>query len=341
MLVPIPSSKTPSCPEPSDWHALALLLEVTAQRTRQIQPPILRPFLQAVTDKQTVLSTTHPARFRTTPTSLPDWSWRTEVAYLQREDPTLKPLFTYLVHGHLPLGLSPKSTEHFKAQSTFFDFSGDGLLVHLAHPSSTRGGRELIQQIVIPRALVPKILDAYHDSPLGGGRLAAVKTLSKILFKYWWEDMRKDVTSCCQSCLVCQQRKSPHRRQVAPVGRHPPVSFPFQRIGLDYLTIQPPTQRGKLKVLVVTDHLTKYSEAFAFAKENSRNTAQVLFDSIVCRHGCPRQIQRQALPEQSHQGTDSPIRYQTYQHHPVQSSLQRPNRTLQQHSNPDASRICT
>ena len=181
MLVPIPSSKTPSCPEPSDWHALALLLEVTAQRTRQIQPPILRPFLQAVTDKQTVLSTTHPARFRTTPTSLPDWSWRTEVAYLQREDPTLKPLFTYLVHGHLPLGLSPKSTEHFKAQSTFFDFSGDGLLFHLAHPSSTRGGRELIQQIVVPRALVPKILDAYRGIPLGGGHLAAVKTLSKIL----------------------------------------------------------------------------------------------------------------------------------------------------------------
>jgi len=221
------------------------------------------------------------------------FSWRHEVACMQRADDALKALVTYKELQRLPKGMTAKEIERFKAEAAYFDFDSDGVLVHLAHPSTTRGGREYVHQIVIPRVLVPKVLDAFHDSPLSGGHMAAPKTYAKILLKYFWEGMRRDIHEYCRSCQVCQQRNSPKNRQKPGVGQHVPVSSPFERIGIDYLTIRPPSARGNVKVLVVTDHLTKYAEAFSFAEENHVNSAWVLFSQIVCRHGCPRQIATQ------------------------------------------------
>lgn len=64
-------------------------------------------------------------------------------------------------------------------------------------------------RFVVPRKseFIPKILQLYHDSPLGG-HSGDVKTYLRIAAEWFWVGMRKNVAFHVRHCEVCQRQKS-------------------------------------------------------------------------------------------------------------------------------------
>lgn len=149
---------------------------------------------------------------------------------LQRKDPTLADIITYLETEELPSsGAAAKAIVH-SIDDYYLD--PNGLLCHLWVPKGRR-----IQapksQLVVPTPLRHEILVGGHDDPLAG-HLGVNKTYDKLRDKYYWPKMFADVQHWCLSCTHCQMKKSPKQPQTAPILPIP-VEGPFDRVALDCL----------------------------------------------------------------------------------------------------------
>ena len=52
----------------------------------------------------------------------------------------------------------------------------------------------------------------------------------------------------------------------------------------------PPHKRGNQYVIVFSDYLTKWAEAFAMEKADGATVARILFEEIICRYGAPARL---------------------------------------------------
>ena len=68
-----------------------------------------------------------------------------------------------------------------------------------------------------------------------------------------------------------------------------PKVRPFQKISMDINKMPYTTTRGNTCVLVVTDYLTKWVEAFPLPDEQVETILPCVLD-VICRHGCPEEI---------------------------------------------------
>lgn len=53
-------------------------------------------------------------------------------------------------------------------------------------------------QLVVPKALCPVVIQACHDLPEPGERLAFKATYDKVRDRYWWPTMSTDITQHCK-----------------------------------------------------------------------------------------------------------------------------------------------
>ncbi|CAM1295634.1 Uncharacterised protein r2_g496 [Pycnogonum litorale] len=57
-------------------------------------------------------------------------------------------------------------------------------------------------RLLVPRSLVPEILNAYHCDPMGG-HPGEAQVLSRLMEKYTWPGIRHDVNKLCKNCKLC------------------------------------------------------------------------------------------------------------------------------------------
>ena len=88
---------------------------------------------------------------------------------------------------------------------------------------------------------------------------------------------------------VCQMKKSPMQRQTAPILPIP-VEGPFDRVTLDCLGPFPVTTSNNRYIVVFSDYLTRYPEAFAVPSIDAATIADLLVNHIMPRHGAPRTL---------------------------------------------------
>ena len=82
--------------------------------------------------------------------------------------------------------------------------------------------------------------------------------LSLLRERFYWPSVYRDTIEHLESCRKCLLRKSNvPEAELVPIS----VSRPMELVYLDYLYLEP--YKGKIEnVLVVTDHFTKYAQAF-------------------------------------------------------------------------------
>ena len=62
---------------------------------------------------------------------------------------------------------------------------------------------------------------------------------------------------------------------------------PMELVCMDFLKLE--TAKGGIEnVLVITDHFTKYVQAYATKNQTARTTAKVLFENFVVHYGFPK-----------------------------------------------------
>ena len=110
-------------------------------------------------------------------------------------------------------------------------FRRDGLLYRRWMPPGCNEEGMMVEQLVLPVRCRGVVIKLAHEIPLAG-YLGKDKTAKRILQRFYWPTVHKDVAEFCRSCEQCQ--KSTKRREPkAPLIPLPIVSEPFRRIAMD------------------------------------------------------------------------------------------------------------
>ena len=101
--------------------------------------------------------------------------------------------------------------------------------------------------------------------------------------------MREDINIWVSKCDVCARNKQPNQNPRGSMGDMR-TGAPMNRIAADLIGPLPETLRGNKFILVVTDHFSKWAEAFPVQNKSASTCANFVAKEIVSRFGCPLTI---------------------------------------------------
>ena len=146
----------------------------------------------------------------------------------------------------------------------------NGLLYQIVQKSG-----KVIEQLLVPQPHRSTVLQLAHTHLLGG-HLGVEKTKERVLQRFCWPGVHKDIENYCRSCPECQATapKPIYRNPLVPL---PIIETPFERIGMDIVGPLPKSARGHQYILVMVDYATRYPEAIPLRKANAKQIAKELF----------------------------------------------------------------
>ncbi|GFS47181.1 hypothetical protein TNCV_2053491 [Trichonephila clavipes] len=115
-------------------------------------------------------------------------------------------------------------------------------------------------QLILPKTRVSTVLKELPGSPTGG-HFGVMKTLQKVLERFYWNNVWSAVEKCCRTCDPCAARKGPRKRTRGRLQLYN-VGAPFERIAFDILGPLPRSSNDNKNILVFMDYFTKWPEAY-------------------------------------------------------------------------------
>ena len=161
------------------------------------------------------------------------------------------------------------------------------ILYHLCTPRYKGKAKvdPVVQQLCLPRKLRDDVIMGYYDN---NGHIGFDKLYASIHDKYYWPSMYAHLSDYVRSCSDCQYTKRPVHLKKAPL-KSLPVEDVFSRFHLDYLGPLP-LSNGFRYILVAIDSTSLYPEIHPTKTCDADETAQVLYDQVFSRYGCPLRI---------------------------------------------------
>lgn len=138
-----------------------------------------------------------------------------------------------------------------------------------------------IKQLVLPERYRAVVLKFLHDEC---GHLGIDKTCELLEDRFFWPRMSNDVEQYIKTCGRCVVRKTLPQR-AAPLNQIM-SSGPLDLVCIDFLQIEPDS-KGLASVLVVTDHFTRYAQAFPTKDQKAATVAKVLWEKYFVHYGFP------------------------------------------------------
>ncbi len=154
-------------------------------------------------------------------------------------------------------------------------------LLHRVTKSSS--GKEK-KQLVLPAKYWSQVLHSLHDD---SGHLGVERTTELLKDRFYWPRMSVYIEHYVKNCGRCIARKTLPKK-FAPL-HHMTSSGPFDLVCIDFLSIEPDS-RGMGNVLVVTDHFTRYAQAFVTKDQKALTVAKILCDKFFVHYGLPSRI---------------------------------------------------
>lgn len=145
------------------------------------------------------------------------------------------------------------------------------------------------RQIVVPKSVRRQIIEIAHDG--FGGHLGNYKTYYKILDKFYWPDLRKDVQSFVRTCHICQIAGKPNQTiPKAPLLPIPVPQEPFEKIVIDCVGPLPKSKSGNQYLLTIMCPTTRFPEAIPLRNISAKNIVKNLL-KFFTMYGIPKDIQ--------------------------------------------------
>ena len=118
------------------------------------------------------------------------------------------------------------------------------------------------------------------------GHQGIVRTLSLLRARFYWPGMHKQATLYVSKCQNCLKRKA-----ISDVVPLQPIiaSQPMELVHVDFLSIEP-SKRNIENVLVITDHFTRYAQAYASKTQTAQATAKLLWENFIRHYGFPEKF---------------------------------------------------
>ena len=140
------------------------------------------------------------------------------------------------------------------------------------------------QQLVLPEKFVAEALMGCHDNVGHPGR---ERTLAILKDRFYWPGMNTTVENWVKGCERCVKRKSSTQIKAPLVGIT--SSYPLELVCMDFLKLEP-AKGGIVNVLVITDHYTRFAQAFPTKNQTALTTAEVFFNNFVLKYGFPTRL---------------------------------------------------
>ena len=211
-------------------------------------------------------------------------SWKAE----QQVDPQLDQLHYLFASGYFMGSKRSQILKKFPLVEPFlrnlnqFWLREDGLLYRKVS-THNQGVSSCLWQLLLPQQLIKKALEGCHDQV---GHLGRDRTLSLLRERLYWPTFYRDTIEHLDACRKCKLRKSSvPRQELIPIQ----ASRPLELVHLDYLCLEP--CKGQIEnVLVVTDHFTRYAQAFPAKSQTASLRAKLLWDHYICHYGFPEKF---------------------------------------------------
>ena len=99
--------------------------------------------------------------------------------------------------------------------------------------------------------------------------------------------MDKDIEEYVKSCPRCLRFKViPERSELNPIL----VTRPLELIHMDFLTIESGTLDKEVNILIVTDHFTRYAQAYVTKSQTASVVASTLWEHLFIHYSFPEKI---------------------------------------------------
>ena len=174
----------------------------------------------------------------------------------QADDPAIAQVIPCIVIGS-PWSTGPSRSQDLRGlvkERSRLSMKGN-LLYRRRTTGDVLSPQEVIQ-LVIPAKSRKCILEYVHDK---AGHFGRERSIALLRSRCFWPGMYADVKQHIQYCARCLRRKHPVN-QVAPLENLSSTQ-PMELVCINYLTLE--TSKGGFEnILVVTDHFTKYSQAY-------------------------------------------------------------------------------
>ena len=99
--------------------------------------------------------------------------------------------------------------------------------------------------------------------------------------------MPQSVSDFIARCGRCLRRKDWNRQRAPLVNTE--TFQPMELVCMDFLKLEQ-SKGGIENILVMTDHFTKYAQAYPTCNQSAKTTAKMLFDNFFVHYGFPRRL---------------------------------------------------
>ena len=139
-------------------------------------------------------------------------------------------------------------------------------------------------QFVLPKLFRKQALEACHDEI---GHLGIERTTSLLKDRFYWPKMENDIEEYVKTCPRCLKFKAiPERAELNIID----VTRPLELVHIDFLTIEAPKKDKDVNILVVTDHFTRYAQAYVTRSQTAPIVASTLWEKFFVHYGFPEKI---------------------------------------------------
>ena len=143
------------------------------------------------------------------------------------------------------------------------------------------------EKIVVPYCNRNDILELCHKGYLAG-HYGVYKTHERVLCRFWWPNLFKDVVRMIKLCGICQRTRVENKKKGVMCKRIWPDK-PLDFISIDFIVDLPKTDRGNLHILVINDHFSRFIRLYAI-KDRVAETAAKYIADFCLDFGIPRKL---------------------------------------------------
>lgn len=144
-------------------------------------------------------------------------------------------------------------------------------------------------KLFVPKAKRIEVMKECHDSPLAS-HLGAYKTTKRILQRYYWPGVAKQVAQYVKNCHVCLQSKPQTKQQFGKMGKMKQFTRPWQQVSLDLIGPLTRSSKGNSFLFVAYDHFTKYPILIPIKTATAKRCSELIENEVFLKQGIPESI---------------------------------------------------
>ena len=225
--------------------------------------------------------------------STPPFNWtKKEIAHMQKQDSDVAKLRQWVADEHVPAWHEvAKESYVLKTWWARYDqlFLSKDDVLYLIWEHDTFSLHCPTYRVVAPASLRPFILRELHDSKTSG-HLGMRKTRQRAFISpYFWPGMSSYVGRWVRNCLQCGAKKHPKYSRRQPMQTYR-VGAKLDTVSIDILgPFRPRTTRGHVYILTITDHFTRWVNAYPLRDATAVRIARCVVD-FVAQFGLPKHL---------------------------------------------------